>query len=68
MLPDILKFATALFCLFATIILMRRQWADMEPAARARSQRIFSISVGVALVLAALLFYGMYALSHRSVI
>ena len=65
MLPDILKFSAALFCLLATAMLMRRQWADMEPAARARSQRIFSISLAVAIVLAALLFYGMYALSHR---
>jgi hypothetical protein len=65
MLPDILKAAAALFCLLATVMLMRRQWADMEPAARAKSQRIFSISAGVAVVLAAILFYAMYALSHR---
>jgi hypothetical protein len=65
MLPDIFKFAAALFCLLATVMLLRSQWADMEPAARARSQRIFSISAGVAIVLAAIILYSMYALSHR---
>ena len=41
MLPDIFKVAAALFCLLATVMLLRRQWADMEPAARSKSQQIF---------------------------
>lgn len=65
MLPDIFKVAAALFCLLATVMLLRRQWADMEPAARSKSQQIFFRATAASLVLGGALIFAFYALTRH---